>query len=137
VAVFLDTGVLVAAYNAQDQERAKAGSILRRAFNGEFGTVYTSQYVIDEGTTLLHARSKNRALSQSFLKKCLESKGLFTILGVSETNFVDTSKEYFKQEELSFTDCSHVVLMRQHGIKNLATFDSGFKRVEGIRIVDQ
>lgn len=135
--IFLDTGVLVAAYNVQDYGRTKAQAILRKAFEGEFGHAYTSQYVIDEGTTLLAARSKNRALSQAFLKKSLDSGALFTILGVSETNFNETCKEYFGRAELSFTDCSHLVLMRQYGIRNLATFDSGFRQVQGIRIIDE
>jgi len=137
MAIFLDTGVLVAAYNVQDQSRERAQAILSKAFRGEFGNAYTSQYVIDEATTLLEVRSKNRALSQSFLKKCIESSGLFTILGISESEFTDTCKEYSRQKELSFTDCNHLVLMRHHAIQNLATFDSGFRTVQGIRIIDQ
>ncbi|MBI5226695.1 type II toxin-antitoxin system VapC family toxin [Candidatus Micrarchaeota archaeon] len=137
MAVFLDTGVLVAAYNAQDTERSRAQGILQRIFQGEWGSAYTSENVIDEAVTLLFARSKNRTLAQSFLKKCLESQSLFEILGVGGEDFANTADEFLKQKELSFTDCSILALMRKHGIRNLATFDAGFRQAKDIHTISQ
>ncbi|MBI5036207.1 type II toxin-antitoxin system VapC family toxin [Candidatus Micrarchaeota archaeon] len=36
---------------------------------------------------------------------------------------------------ISFTDCSTLVLMKRHGIKNIATFDSGFRKVKWLKVV--
>ena len=137
MSIFLDTGVLVAFHNASDERHGSAKSILWRAFHGQFGRIFSSEYVVDEGTTLVNARSKNRSLSDSFLSYCLSSasQGLVGLLGLNSDDFAATASEYLKQSELSFTDCSSLVLMRKHGIRHIATFDKAFGKVKGVSVV--
>ena len=137
MAIFLDTGILVGMHNNSDSLHAAAKNIFRRIAAGEFGNAYTSDYVIDEGTAVTYARTKSRNQSKSLLTTCLKSSGVFEILSVGSTGFKETAQEYLKQPELSFTDCSNLILMRQNGIRNIATFDSGFKRIPDIRVINE
>lgn len=136
MAIFIDTAVWVAFHNQHDADHVRSKEILRRAFSGQYGNVYTSDYIVDEGTTLTYARTKNRGQSNSFLKMCIQSSAVFTILSVGSAGFEETAKEYFKQNGLSFTDCSNLVLMRQHGVQKIATFDAEFKKIKNIQVVD-
>ncbi|MBI5036208.1 type II toxin-antitoxin system VapC family toxin [Candidatus Micrarchaeota archaeon] len=108
MAIFLDTAVLVAFHNARDAGHETAKQILWRVFHGEFGSVYTSEYIVDEGVTLTFARTKNRHQSNSFLQYCLGSAvdRLFSILPVTSESFRDSAAEYLRQTEL-IADCKN------------------------------
>ena len=59
VAVFLDTGVFVAARNSRDRNHKRATELFGEALRGKFGVVYTSDYVIDEAITTALFRTRN------------------------------------------------------------------------------
>ena len=48
MAVFIDTGIFVAARNKRDVNHKRAINPLRAALKGDYGAVYTSDYVFDE-----------------------------------------------------------------------------------------
>jgi len=54
---FIDTGVLIAARNRSDVNYERAVSLLRRALAGEYGALYTSDYVFDEAVTVALVRT--------------------------------------------------------------------------------
>lgn len=135
MAVFLDTGFLVALHNAQDEHREKAVAIAKRIANGDYGQAVTSDYIVDEGTTLVFARTKNRNLSVVFLKESLQSGEFFTIEKVTPEDFKAAVQEYLRYDRFSFTDCSILALMARKRIRYLATFDSEFAKVDGIRTI--
>ena len=137
MSIFIDTGVMVASFNSRDELHLTAKTLMQSVFDKAFGNAFTSDYVIDEGTTLTFARTHDRTLSNSFLENSLNSNSLFEILYTSEEDFIETAKEYLKEKELSFTDCSILVLMKKHGIKNIATFDSGFRKIKGISVIEK
>lgn len=137
MSIFIDTGVLAAFHNASDEKNPEARSILSRVRQKQYATAFTSDYVIDECTTLIFSRTRNRKQSNLFLEQALGSEELFTILYTSGEDFSEAAKEYLRQSDLSFTDCSILALMKSHGIKNIATFDSGFKKIRGVNVIEK
>ena len=127
MSVFIDTGIFVAARNAADKDHRRGKELMRRAFDGEFGAVYTSDYVIDEAITTALARTKRLGLAIDIGEFILSSPRIIK-LRVSEEVFDAAWKRFksLKERPMSFTDCTSLALVEKSGIGSIASFDSGF-----------
>jgi predicted nucleic acid-binding protein len=125
VSIFLDTGFFLAYYDSRDKYHKRALELVKKIFSGEFGTVFTSEYIFDETTTLTLARkgpAKAIELGEAILNSEIE------IASILKEAF-DRAWNLFKQRKnLSFTDCTTLEAMKANGIKNLASFDKGFSQ---------
>ena len=125
ISVLLDTDFLVAYYNTREKNHPKAVELLNELETGELGRLWVSDYGFDETITLLKKYLGNKAATE---------KGN-VILSSLELVRVDT--EAFglawelskKLDKLSFTDCTHIALMKHFDIDYLATFDSAFDEI--------
>ena len=73
LAVFIDTGVFVALRNADDELHMRSEQLIKKALKGEFGRVYTSDYVIDEAVTTALVRTRRHDLAVDIGKYIIES----------------------------------------------------------------
>ncbi len=135
MAIFIDTGVIVAADSEKDSLHNQAAKILENIENGTYGNgIYISDYVFDEVLTLSFIRSGQMEKSKRLAKKLLGGK-MLNWLYVNENTFRDAISRYLNQQtNLSFTDCTTIELMKQNDIEYIATFDAGFKKIAGIKI---
>ena len=121
--VFLDTGFILALTDSRDVNYEKAGKF--KAKIEEFDLAFISDYIFDEVMTFIASRqsaSKARKIGKEILESDLE------IINITPELFEKSWKLFNERENLSFTDCSTVVVARQFRIKNIATFDSGFNQ---------
>lgn len=132
MSVFLDTGFFIAIHNKDDGYHERAMKFAEPIKNKELGELFTSEYVINEAITLsLSKFGHKRAVELG--EAILNSE--VAILEVSK-NVFDNAWALFKQRNnLSFTDCTTAKLMNQKGIKNIATFDSGFRQFREINVL--
>lgn len=125
--IFIDADVFVAYAVEGDSNHEKAAKIVGRVMEGEFGRVFTSDYVFDETVTVTLVRSKSlekAATAGSIIRGSVE------ILKIDEAVFED-SWEIFRNQgnsRLSFTDCTSISLAKERGIEHVATFDKELKR---------
>ena len=127
MAAFVDTGVFVALRNADDEHHERSVALMRRALKGEFGRVYTSDYVIDEAVTTALVRTRRHDLAMDVGKYIVESPRIIK-LWVTKDGF-DAAWETFKKlkdRPMSFTDCTSLALIKGKKIKQIMSFDSGF-----------
>jgi predicted nucleic acid-binding protein len=127
MAVFIDTGIFVALRNADDDFHDRSKELMKKALKGEFGRVFTSDYIIDEALTTALVRTKKHALALDLGNYIMESPRI-TKLRVSEDTF-EKAWQKFKQckdRPLSFTDCTSLALIEKSGIRQIMSFDSGF-----------
>ncbi len=127
MAVFVDTGVLVAARNADDDKHQIAKDLIRSALRRDYGPAYTSDYIIDEAVTLMLVRTKKPDLAIDVGEFALRSSRIAK-LWVSRESFLQAWDKFrtVKNRSLSFTDCTSLVLMSQNGIDEIMSFDSHF-----------
>lgn len=127
MSLFLDTGVIVAARNSDDEKHEKARELMRSAIRGDQGTPFTSDFVVDEAITLTLVRTKNHDLALDVGRFILQSSRI-VMLYVSEQDFLETWARFesLGKGSLSFTDITSLVLMARHGIDEIVSFDSGF-----------
>jgi hypothetical protein len=133
MSAFIDTSAIVAYYNSRDQHHTQAVEILSRAIRGEYGRLFTSDYVFDEAVTVTLVRTKNLALAVRLGEVLLNSE--IEVLRVDEDAF-NLAWKIFKDANLSFTDCTILALMRLYGIPTLITFDRGFAEWD-VKVVPQ
>ena len=133
ISIFIDTNILVSYFNKRDENHKKAEKLLEDIFEKKkYGDPITSDYVFDESVNICTLRTKSKELSIKLGDMIFNS---IPMLNVTIPIF-QMSWELFKKVKMSFTDCTNIILVLTYGIKNIATFDKEFKRINNINVVD-
>ena len=127
MAVFVDTGIFVALHNADDEFHSKSKDLVKQALKGDFGRIFTSDYVIDEAVTAALVRTKRHDLAVDLGRHIIDSPRI-TKLWIGEDSFNQAWEKFraFKDKALSFTDCTSIALIEMRGIRHIMSFDCGF-----------
>ena len=127
MAVFIDTGVFVALRNADDELHTKSEELMKRALKGEYGRMYTSDYVIDEAITTALVRTRRHDLAVDIGKYIIESPRITKLWTTKEAfDFAWEKFKAFADKPLSFSDCVSLALMEKNRVSQMMSFDSGF-----------
>jgi predicted nucleic acid-binding protein len=131
MSVFVDTGVFYAQHDSDASRHGPAVDAMRRLASGEFGRVYTSDYVYDEAVTLTRQRTGNHSAARTIGER-IRGTGAFPklaeLLHVTETEFQVTVELFdrYHDQSLSFTDASTLALMDRRNIDHVLSFDDDF-----------
>ena len=125
--IYVDTGAYLARYLSRDQYHQKAKAFWKKIRNSQ-ESCFTSNFVLDETFTLLGRWAGYDFASQK--AAIIYASKLLIILRPTredEMKAIDFFKKYADQN-VSFTDCISIVLMRNKKIKRVFSFDSHFDR---------
>ena len=125
--MFVDTSLFVAVSNKSDKNHARAKFLLEKALQGEYGVLFTSDYVVDEAITTALVRTHNYQIAVntgSFIMDSMRIEKIFTGSDDFLTGWSNFRK--FKRKPLSFTDCISLALTAKRGIERMMSFDSDF-----------
>ena len=127
MAIFVDTGIFVALNNSIDVHHSRSKELFKQALKGDFGRIFTSDYVIDEAVTAALVRTKRLDLAVDLGTYIIESPRI-TKLWIGQDSFKLSWEKFklHKEKHLSFTDCSSIALMETRAIKQIMSFDCGF-----------
>lgn len=127
LAVFVDTCIFVALHNADDNFHARSQELIAQALKGDYGTIFTSDYIIDEAITTALIRTKKHNLAMDLGKAIIESPRI-TKLWMTESTFKKAWEKFrtLKDKPLSFTDCTSLAFVEANKIKNIMSFDADF-----------
>lgn len=134
MSVLLDTGVVFAFLNVDDELHRPAVEIVSRVGRREFGQPFVTDHVIDELFTLVRARTRSVALEESlrdFLPLPIPALRGLTAVSLG-TALLGPCWEMFRRhrdQRLSFTDASLMVALRELKLDRLATFDQRLARL--------
>ncbi len=126
---------MVASEVETDINHSRATKLIKEIISGKYGSFFLTDYIFDETVTITALRAKSLAKAIAVGTKIKEA---MEILKVDEIAF-DAAWTIFKDQrntKLSFTDCTILSMMHLHGITNVATFDSDFKKVKLIKVID-
>lgn len=133
--IFVDTSAFYAIEVEDDVNHEKAISFLmNRVRKGEFGTMITSDYVINETLTLLRLRHGVRE-AWNFYSKITRSK-VIRVIWVDEVIFNEALSFFRKNKKYkwSFTDCTSFAIMKLLNIKYAFTFDKNFEEAGFVKL---
>jgi predicted nucleic acid-binding protein len=119
--VFLDTSFLIAFVNEEDEHHEEAREEMRK-----FERPVISNAVFSETMNTMFSRGQHRKAVE-FGKYLRKSQ--VNIINLPEP-VLENSFEKFKENKISFTDCSIVASMEMLGAYKLATFDQDFSKFE-------
>ena len=132
MAVFIDTSFFVAYSSKGDANHGRAKELLAKAVRGDYGHIYTSDYVVDETLTTVLARTKSHKDAVKIGEYILESE--IVLLTVPADVFL-SSWNMFKNTPRSFTDCTIVALMQAYKINYILTFDREFTNSKSVEVL--
>ncbi len=98
LSIFIDTGVFVAARNRSDINHERAVELLRKALKGEYGGLYTSDYVFDEAVTVALVRTGSPRIALDIGNFILSSRKL-KIIHVNKTIFKEAWNIFTKYSQ--------------------------------------
>ena len=125
--VFMDSAGFLALWDAGDEHHAAAAR-LQQELSGKRHRFVTSEYVVDETTTLLLIRHSHAAAAD-FLDTIERSEAL-RLEWIGPERF-HTAAGLFRRhadKEWSFTDCVSFTLMRELRIRDAFTTDHHFRQ---------
>lgn len=126
--IFVDTSAWYALEVEDDTNHKHALGFLSTLRDRRYGSLLTTDYVLDETVTLLWLRHGS-ASGLQFLDKIHRSKSI-RILWVDEVIFWET-RDMMKartDKRWSFTDFISFIVMQQMSIKDAFTFDKNFEQ---------
>jgi predicted nucleic acid-binding protein len=127
---FLDSNVLLRhLLHDHDDMSRRATAYLERIERGEI-EVLTADTVIFETVFVLHRQHMKR--KQDIRDAILSLLELPGVVLPGKRRYYRVF-DLFVEDNLPFADAYHVALMEQLGIEEIATFDTDFNRVPGIR----
>ena len=127
MAVFIDTGIFVALRNADDEFHVRSKGLMKRALKGEFGRIFTSDYVIDEAITTALARTRRHELAIDVGRYIIESPRISKLWTTRDIFDAAWGRfQTFRDRPMSFSDCVSLSHLEKNGVKQMMSFDSGF-----------
>jgi predicted nucleic acid-binding protein len=126
--IFVDTSAWYALEVEDDTNHRRASQFLSELRSKRFGSLLTSDYVLDETVTLLWLR-KGSMTALAFLDKVNRSKSIH-IVWIDAPIFwktVDFMQER-KDKHWSFTDFTSFLIMKQMNATSAFGFDENFQQ---------
>ena len=129
--IFVDTNVFYALRDKNDSTHKKAVKILDEIQEKNI-SLFTSSYVIGETLTLISLRLGKRQAIEFVEQVEVLAEEIF----ITRENHMSTINLFLKQKSknISFIDCSSVVVMKENGIKYAFTFDKHFEKL-GVKLL--
>ena len=126
--VFVDTCSFVSLHDDRDSNHEKAIALAKILFEQKV-QLYTSSDVIGETLTVI-ARKLGKKAAGDFYKEYGKSSiiELFVNHDIHEK-----TRDFFlhvTSKNISFIDCSNVIVMKQNSIQTIFTFDQDFKKFD-------
>ncbi len=131
VSAVIDTSVIVAFFNAEDERHGRARGMMEAASGGEYGVLLLPEYVFDEAVTLALSR-KNKQSAIALGQWMLDSP--FEFVYSDPLSFDGAWNLFQHSTRLSFTDCFIAVVARERGAA-VMSFDEGFQTIAGLKII--
>jgi predicted nucleic acid-binding protein len=130
---FIDTSGWCAIYDKSDDNH-KAAFPFWTKIAANIGTLYTSDYIIDETLTLLNVRISHTTAVE-FGRIILASK-VIEIIPVTVSRWEEAWKLFIKysDKDFSFTDCTSFIIMHELNLKEALTFDRHFQQMGFINV---
>ncbi len=131
--IFIDTGFYFALLAKKDTNHNRAEILLNELSEGIYGQIFTSDFIFDESMTLINVRTRGdrKDLLERMKSLFLGEEPIAKMITI-DTQLLDEIvnlqiKLTRKDEPISFTDCSNIIICQKRKIYKIISFDSHYK----------
>jgi len=135
MACMVDSGVWISAFNKKDIRHGEGKAIVSAISDGKVPGVLVTDYIFNEVVTYIRKKIDFNASVQA--SNALLDSNNIKIINVDDSTFLSAIQIFQKYDQLSFTDASIVVIMKNSNVKWLYSFDSGFDGINDIQRLDK
>ena len=132
--IVLDSSFLIAFYNEKDVHHPPALETMKQITQEKWGGVILPEYVFVEVMTVVMIK-KNLLSAVSLGTSLLEAKEVEFVPG---SDFFSQAFEIFRNQrkpKLSFVDAAIVAIAKKYKTEFVATFDTDFENIDGLKII--
>ena len=131
MSTFLDSCFFVALLNTRDEQHKKAKNFLNKLKKPEFGSLLTTDYIVDEVLTTIWAHTRRKDLVIKAYNTTCQKPEFVKFKKIENKHFKLSWEKWehlaeWPKRPLSFTDCTILAFMELENIKHLVTFDDEF-----------
>ena len=126
----IDTGVLVAMADSDDEQNDVAMGIVRRIDHGDLPTARVTNYVALETLNWIHGRKRHETAVETYER--LNRSAGFELLHAAQKDFAEAVNLFQTYAGLSFGDATTVAYMQREEIEYLYSFDDDFDTIRGL-----
>ena len=126
----IDTGVLVAMADSDDEQHDVAMGIVRRIDHGDLPTARVTNYVALETLNWIHGRKRHETAVETY-ERLNRSAGL-ELLHAAQKDFAEAVNLFQTYAGLSFGDATTVAYMQREEIEYIYSFDDDFDTIRGL-----
>ncbi len=126
----IDTGVLVAMADSDDEQHDVAMGIVRRIDHGDLPTARVTNYVALETLNWIHSRKRHETAVETYER--LNRSAGFELLHAAQKDFAEAVNLFQTYAGLSFGDATTVAYMQREEIEYLYSFDDDFDTIRGL-----
>lgn len=132
--IVLDSSLLVAVRNERDDHHKAALHVMDRILDGAWGQALLLEYVVVESTSAILKRCGLGPAIRAAEDFMLAEE--FEFVPCSDL-FAEAHRDFTAQRgtDLSIPDQAIVAIARARGAERVATFDQGFRKVKGLKVV--
>jgi predicted nucleic acid-binding protein len=126
--VFVDTSALVGKFLEEDEHHARAVDAMRRLLR-EGRQFVSTDYIFDEVVTRVRGRADHASAVKA--GESIISSEVFDLVEVDPSLRKEAWRLFkkYRDQKLSFTDCTSFAVMGKYGIREAFTFDDDFSKV--------
>ncbi len=137
MSTFLDSCFFVALLNTRDEKHEDAKKLLQELKKAEYGSLLTTDYVVDEVLTTVWGHTHRKDLVITAYQVTCQKPEFVQFKKLQDQHFGISWRKWEQLAEwpnkpLSFTDCTILAYMESQKIDFLVTFDSQFDGLANI-----
>lgn len=135
--VLIDTSFIIAVFREIEEKHELALNTCEKVLND--CECYISNGILTEVTTIIMMRTKDINLTKQVYYFMRDNFIIINEYNISEYNekvFRLFEKYNNSKFNVSFIDCSVIILSKHYGIDEVISFDKGFKLFDGIKLYD-
>lgn len=134
---FVDSCFFVALLNNRDENHVAAKKILNLLRNNQYGTLVTTDYIVDEVLTTIWGYTHRKDLVINAYNITCNKPEFVQFKKINDQHFNLSWQKWERMAEwsrkpLSFTDCTILAYMELEKVEHLVTFDTEFEGLVNI-----
>ncbi|SFR32376.1 type II toxin-antitoxin system VapC family toxin [Halogeometricum limi] len=130
VSAVVDTSVLIAGFDADDERHSTGFDIVRGIDSGDLPTGRVTTYVLLETLNWIHGRNRHDKATETYQR--LNASSGFEVHHAPQKDFRRAMELFERYDGIAFGDATIAAYMEREGVEYLYSFDDDFDALDWV-----